>query len=296
MRRGYAYAVAATLCWSTGGILQRQISAGAADQLTGRALFAFLTLLLFLTFTREGGTRAALRSLRSFAGVAVAVGLAVASGSFIVALNHTTVAHAFFFQALVPIAASALGLVFLRERMSPFTWLALFLAVAGIGVIAGDPRGGSLLGDALAALSPLAFAVVIVITRRHSAISLAPAACASQLLLVLGGLPFVHLGEIHAADIGWLALLGVGQQGVGLMLFTVAGRLLPAASMGLITLLESVLGSTWAWLGTRERPTAATISGGLLVIAAVAIKQWADRSRGDESADPEGALERVAGS
>jgi drug/metabolite transporter (DMT)-like permease len=94
----------------------------------------------------------------------------------------------------------------------------------------------------------------------------------------LGGLRIIKNDQITSIDLLWLALLGVGQQGVGLILFTRAARMLSAASMGLIVLLEPVLGSLWAWLGTAERPAATTLAGGGVVIAAVLVKQWADRS------------------
>jgi len=103
----------------------------------------------------------------------------------------------------------------------------------------GVPRGGSALGELMALLSPLAFAVVIVVARRHRDVSMTPATALAQLMLVLGGLPFIHAGQLQAGDIGWLALLGLGQQGFGLVFFTIGARLIPAAAMGLILLLES---------------------------------------------------------
>ena len=43
-------------------------------------------------------------------------------------------------------------------------------------------------------------------------------------------------------DLGLLVLLGVGQMGLGLAFLTVGARLIPAAEVALITLLEVVLG------------------------------------------------------
>jgi drug/metabolite transporter (DMT)-like permease len=143
----------------------------------------------------------------------------------------------------------------------------------------GVPSRGSALGELMAVISPLAFAVVIVTARRHRHVSMAPATALAQVMLVVLGLPFIHASQLHTGDIGWLALLGLGQQGFGLVLFTMGARLIPAAAMGVILMLESVLGSTWGWLGTSERPDAATIVGGLIVLAAVAIKLRDDNAR-----------------
>jgi drug/metabolite transporter (DMT)-like permease len=278
-RRGQAYALAAALAWSTGGILQRQIAAGAADQIVGRALFAFVAVLAFVRFGERVPLRAALRSVTSVAGLVVAAGIAAASATFIVALNHTSVAHVLVIQAITPILAGLFAFWTLHEPLSARTWGAMGLAVAGIAVMVGIPSGGNALGELMAFLSPLCFAVVIVVARRQRHLSMTPATALAQLLLIVFGLPFVHVGQLQAGDVGWLALLGLGQQGFGLVFFTMGARLIPAAAMGLILLLESVLGAVWGWLGTSEHPNLSTVLGGLIVLGAVALKLREDNAR-----------------
>jgi drug/metabolite transporter (DMT)-like permease len=69
-----------------------------------------------------------------------------------------------------------------------------------------------------------------------------------------------------------LALLGAGQIGLGLVLLTIGARLIPAAQVALITLLEVVLGPLWVWLASSEQPDTATLAGGAVVIAAIVIQ------------------------
>jgi len=111
-----------------------------------------------------------------------------------------------------------------------------------------------------------------VITRWRHDVSMAPATCLSQLFLVVAFLPFATPGAIGGADVGWLAALGIGQIGLGFALLTVGARLIPAAQVGLITLLEIVLGPLWVWLALDERPDARTLVGGAIVIAAILIQ------------------------
>ena len=49
-------------------------------------------------------------------------------------------------------------------------------------------------------------------------------------------------------------------------------RLIPAAQVGLITLLEVVLGPLWVWLALGERPSTLTLAGGALVIVAIIVQ------------------------
>ena len=69
-----------------------------------------------------------------------------------------------------------------------------------------------------------------------------------------------------------IALLGVTQIGLGLAFLTMAARLIPAAEVALISLLEVVLGPLWVWLALSERPSTATLAGGVVVIAAVVLQ------------------------
>jgi drug/metabolite transporter (DMT)-like permease len=92
---------------------------------------------------------------------------------------------------------------------------------------------------------PVAFAVAIVATRRHCEISMAPATCLSQALLIVVVGPLSN-GPVHPHDLTYrLALLGFGQLGLGLIFFTIGARLITAAEMAVISLLEVVLGPVW---------------------------------------------------
>jgi drug/metabolite transporter (DMT)-like permease len=149
--------------------------------------------------------------------------------------------------------------------------VAMAVALAGLTLMLGAPGEGSLAGDGLSFLVVLAFALSIVITRWRRDVSMAPAACLSQVILLAAFLPFASPSAI-GGDVGWLAALGIGQIALGFVLFAVGARLIPAAQVGLITLLEVVLGPVWVWLALDERPSALTLIGGAIVIIAIVIQ------------------------
>ena len=86
--------------------------------------------------------------------------------------------------------------------------MAMALALAGVAVMLGAPGEGDLTGDGLSFLVALAFALMIVITRWRHDVSMAPATCLSQAILVAVFLPFAAPGEIGGDDVAWLAALG----------------------------------------------------------------------------------------
>jgi drug/metabolite transporter (DMT)-like permease len=105
---------------------------------------------------------------------------------------------------------------------------------------------------------------------------MAPATCLSQVLLVLAFAPFATASEVGGGDVVWLVALGVGQIALGFALLTVGARLIPAAQVGLITLLEVVLGPLWVGLALDERPGTLTLIGGAIVIGAIVLQTRAD--------------------
>ena len=270
-RRGQIYVALAAVAWSSAGVLQRQLTLDTSTQVFGRAAFAGAALLVYVAIVEHGRVVHAFRSV-GLPGIAVAVCVAVASAGFIAALNHTSVARVLFILAVAPVLAALLARVTLGEPITRRTALAMALALAGVAVMLGAPGEGDLAGDCLSFLVALAFALMIVITRWRRDVSMAPATCLSQVILVAVFLPFAAPGEIGGDDVVWLAALGIGQIGLGFALLTVGARLIPAAQVGLITLLEVVLGPVWVWLALDERPGTLTLVGGAIVIVAILIQ------------------------
>jgi drug/metabolite transporter (DMT)-like permease len=270
-RRGQIYVALAAVAWSTAGVLQRQLTLDTSTQVLGRAVLAAAALLAFVAVAERGRVLQAFRDV-GIAGVAVALCGATASASFIAALDHTSVARVLFILAVAPVLAALLARVTLGEPITRPSVIAMALALAGVTLMLGAPGEGSLAGDGLSFLAALAFAAMIVITRWRHDVSMAPATCLSQVILVVAFLPFASPAEIGGGDVAWLAALGIGQIGLGFALLTVGARLIPAAQVGLITLLEVVLGPLWVWLALDERPSTPTLAGGAIVIAAIVLQ------------------------
>ena len=260
----------AAVAWSSAGLFQRELSVSTATQVAGRAVFAVVGLLGYVALTERGDIVHAFRAIGR-GGIAISLLIALASGSFLVALNHASVANVLFFQALAPILAAAMGLL-LGDPVSRRTWLAMGIAVAGVGVMVGGPGRPSLLGQGLSLIVAVSFAATLVITRHRRDVSMAPATCLSQLLVLAVAAPFAAPSAAGALDVTLLAALGITQIGLGFVFLTIGGRLIPAGEVALITLLEIVLGPLWVWAFLGERPPTATLVGGAIVLGAVLLE------------------------
>ena len=250
--------------------MQRELSVGLATQLAGRALFAVLGILAYVTVAERGALVRAFRATGR-GGLAIAALMAISSGSFITALNHSSVANVLFMQAIAPILAAALGTA-LGEPVARRTWVAMAVAVLGVALMVGGPGRPNALGFGLSIVMSVSFAGLIVITRHRRDVSMAPATCLSQVVVFVVAAPFASPGSVSLQDLGLLVALGVGQIGLGLVLLTIGARLIPAAEVALITLLEIVLGPLWVWIFLSEQPSATTLAGGAIVLAAVVVQ------------------------
>ena len=268
-QKGRVFVALAAVAWSTAGLFQRELSVGTATQVAGRAVFAALGLLAYIAAAERSAIVGAFRAIGS-GGLAVVALLATSSASFIAALNHASVANVLFMQALAPILAAVLGTL-IGDPVSRRTWAAMLIALVGVAAMAGGPGHPTALGLGLSLLMTVSFAATLVITRHRRDVSMAPATFLSQLVVLVVFAPFASAGSVSGADVGLLAAFGITQIGLGFVFLTIGARLLPAGEVALITLLEIVLGPLWVWAALSERPSAATLLGGAIVLGAVVL-------------------------
>jgi drug/metabolite transporter (DMT)-like permease len=217
-------------------------------------------------------------------GLGVAVCFATASSSFVIALAHTTVANILLMQAGVPLIAALMTWILFHEKISGATWIAIAAVIAGVAIMVSDSFSGEVspIGDGLALLISIMFAIATVITRRHSNVRMAPAVCLGVTIAacVAGALSASY--AVTAADFAWLIAFGAINLGFGLAMFVTGARLLPAALAALVGTLEPVLGPIWVWLVHHEIPSGRTLIGGAVVFAALVIHlvlDWQRQSR-----------------
>ena len=115
----------------------------------------------------------------------------------------------------------------------------------------------------------LSLAVMMVISRRYRGIPIMPAACLSAILSGMMAVPFAVDLAVSLPDLGLLAAFGLVNSAVGLALFTLGARLLPAIETALIGAIETPLAPAWVWLFFAEIPSGATLIGGGIVLVAV---------------------------
>lgn len=261
----------AGLVWSTGGLLVRSVSITDGWEIVfWRSLF--MVLFMASVLTAWHGERAP-RVVRGIgpAGVLAGFFLSLTFFFFILSVTRTTVANTLVIMSIAPFAAAIFARLFVGEMVPSRTWFAMAIAFSGIAVMFADSLTvGDWLGNLLALGVPLAYASNLTMLRRFGgAVDMAPTVMIAGLFSIVIALPMGWPIEASWRDIVVLAFMGVVQLGLGCLLMTVATRHLRAAEVGLITLLETILGPIWVWLGVGERPTDPALVGASIVVGAL---------------------------
>src|SRR5437868_6471788 len=113
-----------------------------------------------------------------------------------------------------------------------------------------------------------------VVAPCHREIALSPALGSSAWMAALVSFWFCSPFDVSSFDLAMLALFGVTQSALGLVLFSLGSRMIPAAEATLLTALDVPLAPLWVWLVFNEVPSVYTLAGGIIVLAAVAGHIW----------------------
>jgi len=276
--RGLLLMTAAGLCWSTGGILVRSVAVTDAWEIVfWRALFMAMFISVFL-IVRYGSQAGSYITAVGFPGLLAGALLALSFFLFILSVMRTTVANTLFLMSTSPFVAALFGWFFLHEQVPRRTAVAMTAGLVGIVLMFADAfgSGGALSGNLLACGVPLAFgANVILLRKMGAAVDMVPAVLLAGLLAIVVALPMGWPLTASWHDVGVLAVMGIFQLGMGCLLLTLAAPHLSAVEIGLLSLLETILGPVWVWLGVGERPSDSALLGGLVVLSSLVVNQLA---------------------
>ena len=277
--RGLLLMTAAGLCWSTGGILVRSVTITNAWEIVfWRASFMALFIGIFL-IARYGSRTFSHVAAVGFPGVLAGAFLASSFFFFILSVMRTTVANSLFLMSTSPFVAALFGWLFLNEYVPRRTAIAMTISLVGIALMFADafgPSSGALSGNLLACGVPVAFGANIILLRKMGAsVDMVPTILLAGVIAVSIALPTGWPLTASWHDVGVLAVMGTFQLGMGCLLLTLAAPHLAAVEIGLLSLLEPILGPVWVWLGVGERPSDTALLGGLVVLSSLVVNQLA---------------------
>lgn len=227
-----------------------------------RGLIAALVLMLALRRWRLRITPVVVGAALAYTGT---------TALFVLANQLTTAANAILLQYTAPIFAAWFGLWFLGEKVTRLDWTTIGIVFGGMALFFADSLSPSgLLGNVLAIVSGVAFALMAVLLRKQRDAEPVDSIVLGNLIGAVIGLPFFALSAAPGTQ-GWLALAGLGVFQLGLSYFIYARAIRHVTALGsiLILMVEPLLNPIWVALTIGERPGRWALVGGAIVVGAV---------------------------
>lgn len=288
---GVLCVVAAGTLWSLMGLALRQIDdASVWAILFWRSVGMVPVLAVYIAWSSGGHAVRAVRNV-GVAGTIGGIGLVFAFAGAIYAIQSTTIANAVFLFTASPFVAAILGWVLLREQVRPATWVAIAMAIAGMFIMVREGLAiGAMNGNIAALLSAAGFGAFSVALRWGKLADMTPAILlggvfsiiAAAIVLTLQGQPII----VSPHDMILSMAIGAVILATGLSLYTLGSRVIPAADLTLISMVEVLLAPVWVWLFLNETASLNTFIGGAILMCAVAFNAVSGaRQRGLRSVD-----------
>ena len=171
-----------------------------------------------------------------------------------------------------PIWAALIAWIFLKERVARRTWFAILMVIVGIVIIGQVSKSGvsSIEGDLLGLLAAATLAAQFSLIRQMKGRDVLPALSLGGIFIALLTAGFMDPLATSDRDLMFLILMGAIMLPIANGLLFLGPKYLPAPEVGLVILLETVLGPIWVWLALYENPGIYSILGGSIVLLTLA--------------------------
>lgn len=279
-QKGLLLTALGVLVLSPDALVLRWLAADAMQVLAWRGLLMAVGLSLLLAWRYRGGLPAAARRC-GWVGVGCGLCYCVSTIGFVQAITLAGAANTLLILSVAPLIAAALAWLFLGERLALRTLLAILICVAGVLLIVADEApGNSLTGNAWALAAATLLAGNFTLARSRPAVDMSPALLPGALMVSLLGFIFgghPALGPAQWVGLGFMA--GV-MLPLAFMLIQLGPRWISATEVGLLLLLEVVLGPLWVWWLLGEVPSRQVLLGGALIFVTLCVHSLLGWRRG----------------
>lgn len=262
-RRGLLLVAGAALLWSTGGLGIKALTDPPLKVAFFRSAVAAVALLLYFRPRLPRLTPGFLAAIASYAACLI---------TFVVATKWTSAANAIFLQYSGVVWVLLFSPLVVKEPLHVRDAAAIGIALAGMALFfLGRFDSPGRAGDAMALLSGVFFAGLVLSLRRERGAGAEAAVAWGNVATAAAVLPFVASDlSLTPRSAGVLILLGVFQLAGAYILFVRGIDTVTATQASLVGMLEPIANPIWVFLFLGERPNAVAILGGFVVLGAIA--------------------------
>ena len=266
------------VCLSFGGLIVKSFEGANLWQILFWRQFFFsitVALYLLLTYKKNFFKSFYTSGMPGFIGGII---LAIGFAAYVFSMYTTTVANTNFIITTETIFLAVFGYFFLKEKINLITFISIILGMSGVLIILGSSlsiqTSEQFIGNIVAFIMPISFAVLVIIIRKYPKVDMVPAQFTAGIFAAIIGFLIAGQLSISIHDLFLALLAGFFQIGFGFILITVGSQTTPAAIVGVLMLTESVFGPLWAWLFIKEVPPTAVLIGGAIIVFSILFQSF----------------------
>ena len=271
------------ICLSFGGLIVKSFEGANLWQiLFWRQTFFAIIVALYLVITYKK------KFFKSFynSGLSGFIGgifLGIGFAAYVFSMYTTTVANTNFIITTETIFLAVFGYFFLKEKIDLITFIAIILGMSGVLLIIGSSlsiqTGEQFIGNIVAFIMPISFAILVIIIRKYPNVDMVPAQFIAGVFAAIIGYVIAGKLSISLHDLFLASLAGFFQIGFGFIFITVGSQTTPSAVVGVLMLTEAVFGPLWAWLFINEIPPSSVLLGGSIIIFSILFQTFLSKKQ-----------------
>ena len=261
------------VCLSFGGLIVKSFEdANLWQILFWRQNFftIIVTLYLFISYKKNFFKSFYNSGLSGFIG---GLFLGIGFAAYVFSMYTTTVANTNFIITTETIFLAVFGYFFLKEKINLITFISIVFGMSGVLLILGNSlsiqSSEQFIGNIVAFIMPISFAILVVIIRKYPSVDMVPAQFIAGVFAAIIGYFIAGKLSISLHDLFLASLAGFFQIGFGFIFITIGSQTTPSAVVGVLMLTEAVFGPLWAWLFINEVPPISVLVGGGIIIFSI---------------------------
>ena len=249
---------------------------------------AGVSLLVFLKYRLN-----TFQEFKSIGKGGLLIGLfsGISTGTFVFAIVYTSIANALVIISTGPIMIAIVSWFLLKEKSSLITWISMIIVFVGIYIVmfggfegylgrptdealgAVNTNKDALVGDIFALITAIMMGFTFTLTRKYKEVNMVPVNAIGGLIAAILALTMADTILVPREVVPHIIAMGAILS-VSFSLITIAPRYMPAAEVGMIMPLETVLGTLIAWVWITEVPSVNALVGGSIVIITLFCHSW----------------------
>ena len=258
---------------SPDSVLIRLVDADSWTVLFYRGLLMSIGVMILLLVTYRSKTIVEFKKIGR-GGLWIGWLHGIMTGTFVFAIMHTSIANTLVIISTGPIWIAIIAWFTLREKASLITWLAMIIVFIGIYIVMSANFGGqNIVGDIFALITAILMGFTFTLVRKYKAVNMVPTMAVGGIIAAIIACIFAPTLALKPEAIIYVVAMGVILS-ISFSLITIAPRYMPAAEVGMIMPLETVLGTLIAWTVINEVPSNNAIIGGIIVVITLFCHAW----------------------